>query len=644
MISNPFRRLAGHAPEIRLSSNDFRILLNEIKAPALLINLSRSEILSSNFAFTDLTGFGSDEIIGSTIEKLIPDAQPDKLADGMVQIWNLARKNRNALPANITTRFINQNSGLAIMTIEARDSKTIELEPASVDLVTDLVSNLNCLFDGNLDDLIEDILTSVKDTFRAGDTVFYLQDGKDNEPCKVRGKDHLFPDKIPAVEAKRLNQIDFWEPGKRVLSEINRAGRMNNLPAVITMPIEINPNLKGFLVIVLDDLKQREQIETLLQPISAWINALLKNHQIFLELSESNRVFAEEVNQYGQFYENASDCALILNEDNVVLDCNQNACNFLKYSQVELIHQKSEAIFENSAIIETLQTNDLTIHDPGKDPAFIFDREGNRKPVAYKVLPLEDKYPRRKLLVITDLTNATEAAKKIREFEDKAALGDMIADFAHEVRNPMNSFVSGLQVLRKKTAADDSIHATIEQMLDDCVRINDLMESVLSYSRQKIENFKDVDLELLLRRILSQNSTKFKQNKVEALFQTKVPHSITTADQRSLEQAFINLINNAYDAIKPDGGMISVQIDQKGTANEFIEVSISDTGPGIPPEIREKLFEPFVSGKPKGTGLGLAITKRMVEAHHGKIELETYPGGTIFRVILPNKAEQGEPA
>ena len=115
MISNPFRRLAGNAPEIRLSSNDFRILLNEIKAPALLINLSRSEILSSNFAFTDLTGFGSDEIIGSTIEKLIPDAQPDKLADGMVQIWNLARKNRNPLPANITTRFINQNSSLAIM-------------------------------------------------------------------------------------------------------------------------------------------------------------------------------------------------------------------------------------------------------------------------------------------------------------------------------------------------------------------------------------------------------------------------------------------------------------------------------------------------------------------------------------------------
>ncbi len=644
MSPNPFHRASGSLPEIRLNTNDLRILLDEIEHPALLVNLAKVSILAANFAFTDLTGFGSDEIVGSTIEKLIPEADPEKMNDGMAQFWKIERKNRIALPANITIRFINQKESLALLVADITETGSQSSEPTPVDLVNDLVSNLNGLFHVSLDELIRDILDTVKETFQARYTVFYLQEADSEEPHRLSADDPLFPEKIPAFEAKRLNLIDVWEPGKRVLNEIQRVGRLHNLSSVITIPVEISASLNGWLVIALDDLKPREQVTVLLKPISEWISALLKNHQRYLELNEQNLIFTDEVNQYSQFYEHAGDCALVLNEDDMVLDCNQNTCDFLKYSQTELIHQKADVIFENSAIIKALKENELTIKKSSDEAAFIFDREGSRKPVAYKVIPLEDKYPRRKLLVIDDLTAATEATAKIREFENKAALGDMIADFAHEVRNPMNSFVSGLQVLKKKTAADDSIRATIEQMLDDCVRINDLMESVLSYSRQKVENFKDVDLELLLRRILSQNGVKFKQNKVEALFQSKVPQPVTSADQRSLEQAFVNLINNAYDAIKQDGGVISVQIDQKGTANEFLEVSISDTGPGIPPEIREKLFEPFVSGKPKGTGLGLAITKRMVEAHQGKIELETYPGGTIFKVILPHKAAQGEPA
>ena len=90
--------------------------------------------------------------------------------------------------------------------------------------------------------------------------------------------------------------------------------------------------------------------------------------------------------------------------------------------------------------------------------------------------------------------------------------------------------------------------------------------------------------------------------------------------------------------------MISVQIAPNEADSHYLDVSISDTGPGIPPEIQEKIFEPFVTGKPKGTGLGLAITKRMIEAHKGRIELETYPGGTIFKVILPIEEISGDQA
>jgi hypothetical protein len=96
------------------------------------------------------------------------------------------------------------------------------------------------------------------------------------------------PEKIPALESKRINQIDVWEPGKRVLSEIHRVGRRNNLEVIITLPISISERYKGLLVIVLNDQKQKERVSILLKPISEWISALLRNHQIYLDLTEKS--------------------------------------------------------------------------------------------------------------------------------------------------------------------------------------------------------------------------------------------------------------------------------------------------------------------------------------------------------------------
>jgi two-component system sensor histidine kinase AtoS len=642
MIAKPFQRLTGRAQEIRLSTNDFRILLDQLEKPALIASFSRWSILACNLSFTEFSGFGTDEIFSAGIEKLVPDIETEKIVDGARQEWTILRKNRPPVRASVAVTFIQQGEKLALLTIENEENKGFMLEPVQASLIDAQITNLESLFDAGMTELVHEIVATSMRIMQARYAAFYLQEGRESEPVKISTDENLFPAKIPAIEARRLEQIDVWEPGKRVLSEIHRTGRMNNLGAIITLPVKITETKNGWLVLVLNDLKQKDAKEPLLEPITAWASALLQNQQVYLELKASNNRFFEENKQYGQFFENAGDSALILDEHDFIQDCNKNACDFLKYSRVELIGQKAEVIFENSEIERKLQEKRIHEKRHQDAPAAIFDREGSQKPVAYKFVSLDEEG--RKLLILTDLSVQTEALKRLQAVENKAALGEVIADFAHEVRNPMNSFVSGLQVIKKKVASDDFIANTVAQMQDDCVRINDLMESVLSYSRQKVENFKEVDLILLLRRIINQNSSKFRQSNIEALFQSKVPTAVISADQRSLEQAFINLVNNAYDAIKQDGGVISVQIDTRGEADEFLVVSISDTGPGIPPEIREKLFEPFVSSKPKGTGLGLAITKRMIEAHQGTIELETFPGGTIFRVILHNTAIQGERA
>jgi len=110
-----------------------------------------------------------------------------------------------------------------------------------------------------------------------------------------------------------------------------------------------------------------------------------------------------------------------------------------------------------------------------------------------------------------------------------------------------------------------------------------------------------------------------------------------------LEQVFTNLISNAVEAMTPQqGGTIAVQleVDEDVPNRKQVEIKISDSGPGIPDEIRGRIFEPFLTTKSTGTGLGLAICKRIITAHRGNIIVNSFPGGTVFHVYLP--VYQGE--
>ena len=138
---------------------------------------------------------------------------------------------------------------------------------------------------------------------------------------------------------------------------------------------------------------------------------------------------------------------------------------------------------------------------------------------------------------------------------------------------------------------------------------------------------------LLGRNLLGKRMTK---GDVKPIFQENPEAPKVMGNWRSLEQVFTNLISNAVEAMEKTGGTLAIKISPCLVADRpHVEVSISDTGPGIPEEIRKRLFEPFVPNKSGGTGLGLAITKRIVIAHRGNIDVSSVPGGTIFRVTLP---------
>jgi len=252
------------------------------------------------------------------------------------------------------------------------------------------------------------------------------------------------------------------------------------------------------------------------------------------------------------------------------------------------------------------------------------------------------------LVYIVDVSEHEQFRARTQQLEQRAILWQFSSIIAHEVRNPINNIVLNLQYIAKCLAEDDPNQGFINDIVKDCHRLVDLIESILSYSRLET-HFESVDLNEL---------TNYLVNRWRPRMGTlNITNTVTVADglpkvwgdSRSLEQVFTNLVSNAIEAMSTTGGTLAININPNNSIEGYpqVEITVSDSGPGIPEEIMEHMFEPFVtSNKRGGTGLGLAITKQIITAHHGTIEVNSYPGVTIFTVLLmaetKNQTKSGE--
>jgi signal transduction histidine kinase len=248
------------------------------------------------------------------------------------------------------------------------------------------------------------------------------------------------------------------------------------------------------------------------------------------------------------------------------------------------------------------------------------------------------------LLYLRDVSENEEIRIRAQQLETHAILGEFIAVFAHEVRNPINNISMGLQVLSRSFVDDQKNKEMADRMVQDCERLTHQMEAILSYSKPFDAKFENVDIGRLVQRVVDRWKPRMARVGVTEFVQKPETLAQISADPRLLEQVFINLIGNAVEAMSnQENGTLAVQLKEVQTISNHpqIEIKIIDSGPGIPEEVSGHIFEPFVTTKKTGTGLGLAISKRIVTAHRGNISVESYPGGgTIFTVYLPVK--QGE--
>lgn len=237
------------------------------------------------------------------------------------------------------------------------------------------------------------------------------------------------------------------------------------------------------------------------------------------------------------------------------------------------------------------------------------------------------------LLLYQDRTAEKELQETMRRHDQLETVSQMAASIAHEVRNPMTSVQGFLQLMSKEIDPSHTHSMYLHVMEEDLKRINNIITEYLNFSRMGSDSLEDVWIGTLLHNLctLLESEANLKGIQLELTLSDNNP--LLIANPHGLKQVLINLARNAMEAMKEEGGTLSLVLEN---TDDQIILMVRDTGPGIEPEHLARIFNPFYTTKKTGTGLGLFISKKIIDEHNGTIRVQSEAGkGTIFAIYLP---------
>ena len=214
-----------------------------------------------------------------------------------------------------------------------------------------------------------------------------------------------------------------------------------------------------------------------------------------------------------------------------------------------------------------------------------------------------------------------------------AAISRLTGGVAHEIKNPLNAIGLRLELLRARLGEPDhELSGEIDILSKEVLRLDRVVKTFLDFSRPLDVHLQDIDLGLLAREVTEFVTPQARLAHIEVEFSAPSEPALIRGDSDLLKQAVLNLVTNAIDAM-PNGGRLQVRVDNSG---DKLTLEVSDTGSGIPPELRDKVFQLYFTTKTGGSGIGLAMTYRAVQLHNGTISFKSEAGsGTTFRLEFP---------
>ncbi len=240
-----------------------------------------------------------------------------------------------------------------------------------------------------------------------------------------------------------------------------------------------------------------------------------------------------------------------------------------------------------------------------------------------------------------DLTRVEQLEERERLRDRLVAVGELAAVFAHEVKNPLAGIEVSAGLLRRKVPSSPEAQGLLSDIIKEAKMANAIVQEVLDFVRPIRLQVEHTALPDAIEAAIQLADSKAQRGGVQVSLDLPPGLPRIQGDQHQLTQVFTNLMTNAYEAMNGRGRIAisaaRVRLEDGEDGREAVRVDVADDGPGIPPDVADKVFDPFFTTKPQGSGLGLAVVRKIVDAHDGRLDLlQTGPGlGTTIRVTLP---------
>jgi two-component system sensor histidine kinase HydH len=223
--------------------------------------------------------------------------------------------------------------------------------------------------------------------------------------------------------------------------------------------------------------------------------------------------------------------------------------------------------------------------------------------------------------------------REMQHHEKLAAIGQLAATVAHEIRNPITGAKCLLQQVGDELQGNSQGKEYVQLALEDLERVEQSVSQLLTFARKEEFSFSEQDVAELVETTVHRFAAQI-QERTASIKLHESARTLAAVDEEKVRRVLINLLTNAADAVNGNG---SIEVSVGATGPE-VEIRVRDNGHGLSPEEQEHVFEPFFTTKEQGTGLGLAIAKKIVEGHGGRISVESTLGqGTTFTVTLPRQ-------
>ena len=373
----------------------------------------------------------------------------------------------------------------------------------------------------------------------------------------------------------------------------------------------------------------------LLFTIAGYVAIAIENARLYQSLEQK----AMQIERLKDFSENIVESLNIgvvtVDLEDRIESWNPQLEGLLEISRRDAIRKKLQEVLPPDLVVE-IAARAAGDHISGIYKFRLNTRGGRQLVINASIAPLVGKNGARlgRLILLDDITQRVRLEEQMVQTEKLTSLGLLAAGVAHEVNTPLAVISNYIQMLAKQIPADDPRQKTIERIVKQTFRASEIVNNLLNFSRTGAAEFVEVDLNNVLEETLTlvQHPFKTAQVKVVKNYTKQLPSVLGSITR--LQQVFLNLFMNARDAM-PSGGMLEVRT---GAQNGSVEVEVTDTGQGIPPEHLHRIFDPFFTTKAtgRGTGLGLSVTYGIIKEHAGKVDVRSTPGkGTSFRLEFP---------